>query len=146
MWEGAKGQPGIPVALGYRVTMTDSNGYYKFTRLPKGKHIVKAINKYFDGPKHDMGYKPFDYTPVEYDLDLTSDTSAIDFNAIDLRTFYSISGEIITSDGTGLKDIPLTIGDSTTVSTEDGKFVFPKIEQKRTYTITSSKFVILAKS
>jgi photosystem II stability/assembly factor-like uncharacterized protein len=133
VWEGTKGQHGIPVVLGYRVTMTDSNGYYKFTRVAKGSFTVKAINKYFDGPKHDMGYKPFDYTPVQYDLDLTRDTSGIDFNAIDLRTFYSVSGEIITSEGTGLRNIPLTIGDSTTISTEDGKFVFPKIEQKRTY-------------
>ena len=133
VWEGKKGQQGIPISIGYRVTMTDSNGYYKFTRLPRGNHQVKAINKYFDGPKHDMGYKPFDYTPVQYDLDLTSDTSGIDFNAIDLRTFYSVSGEIVTSGGQGLKDIPLTIGDSSTISTEDGKFIFPKIEQKRTY-------------
>ena len=133
VWEGSKGQPGIPIVLGYRVTMTDSNGYYKFTRVAKGNHIVHAVNKYFDGPNPKYYYKPFDYTPVQYDLDLTRDTSGIDFNAIDLRTFYSVSGEIITSEGIGIKDIPLTIGDSTTVSTEDGKFVFPKIEQKRTY-------------
>jgi photosystem II stability/assembly factor-like uncharacterized protein len=133
VWEGNKGQPGIPVALGYQVTMTDSNGYYKFTKLAKGSYTVKALNKYFDAgnPKYD--YKPFDYAPVQYDLDLSSDTSGIDFNAIDLRTFYSVSGEIITSDGIGLKDIPLTIGDSSTVSIEEGKFIFPRIEQKRTY-------------
>jgi photosystem II stability/assembly factor-like uncharacterized protein len=133
VWEGTKGQPGIPIELGFRITMTDSNGYYKFTRVSSGKHIVKAKNKYHDGDMAEYYYKPFDYTPVQYDLDLTSDTSGIDFNAIDLRTFYSVSGEIITSDGIGLKDIPLTIGDSTTVSIEEGKFIFPKIEQKRIY-------------
>lgn len=133
VWEGTNGQPGIPIIIGNRVTMTDSKGYYKFTRLAKGNYVVRAVNKYFDAgnPKYD--YKPFDYTPVQYDLDLTSDTSGIDFNAIDLRTFYSVSGEIVTSGGDGLKDIPLTIGDSTTISTADGRFVFPKIEQKRTY-------------
>jgi len=133
VWEGTKGQPGIPIELGFRITMTDSNGYYKFTRVAKGKHTVKAKNKYHDGDLVEYYYKPFDYTPVQYDLDLTSDTSSIDFNAIDLRTFYSVSGEIVTSGGDGLKDIPLTIGDSSTISTEDGKFIFPKIEQKRTY-------------
>jgi hypothetical protein len=133
VWEGTKGQPGVPVVLGYRVTMTDSSGYYKFTRLKKGNYTVKALNKYFDGANPKYYYKPFDYTPVQYELDLTSDTGGIDFNAIDLRTFYSVSGEIVTSGGDGLKDIPLTIGDSTTISTADGKFLFPKIEQKRTY-------------
>lgn len=133
VWEGTKGQPGVPVVLGYRVTMTDSSGYYKFTRLKKGNYTVKALNKYFDGANPKYYYKPFDYTPVQYELDLTSDTGGIDFNAIDLRTFYSVSGEIVTSGGVGLKDIQLTIGDSTTISTEDGKFLFPKIEQKRTY-------------
>jgi len=133
VWEGNEGQPGIPIELGFRITMTDSNGYYKFTRVAKGKHTVKAKNKYHDGDLVEYYYKPFDYTPIQYDLDLTSDTSGIDFNAIDLRTFYSVSGEIVTSGGDGLKDIPLTIGDSSTISTEDGKFIFPKIEQKRTY-------------
>jgi len=133
VWEGEKGQLGIPIIIGNRVTMTDSNGYYKFTRVAKGNYVVRAVNRYYDdgNPKYD--YKPFDYTPIQYDLYLTSDTSGIDFNAIDLRTFYSVSGEIVTSGGVGLKDIPLTIGDSTTISTEDGKFIFPKIEQKRTY-------------
>jgi photosystem II stability/assembly factor-like uncharacterized protein len=133
VWEGKKGQPGIPIIIGNRVTMTDSNGYYKFTKVKAGKQIVYAVNKYYDGgnPKYD--YKPFDYTPKEYNLDLTGDTSGIDFNAIDLRTFYSVSGEIITSDGKGLKDIPLTIGDIITISTIDGKFKFPKIESKRNF-------------
>jgi len=131
--EGTKGQPGIPLELGFRITMTDSNGYYKFTGVAKGKHTVKAKNKYHDGDLVEYYYKPFDYTPVQYDLYLTSDTSGIDFNAIDLRTFYSVIGEIVTSGGEGLKNIPLTIGDSTTISTADGKFLFPKIEQKRTY-------------
>ena len=133
VWEGNKGQPGIPIVLGYRVTMTDSNGYYKFTRVAKGNYVVRAVNKYFDKGDPKYYYKPFNYIPQRYDFYLTSDTSAIDFNAIDLRTFYSVSGEIVTSGGEGLKDIPLTIGDSTTTSTADGKFLFPKIEQKRTY-------------
>lgn len=133
VWEGTKGQPGIPIELGFRITMTDSNGYYKFTRVSKGKHTVKAKNKYHDGDLVEYYYKPFDYTPVQYDLNLTSDTNGIDFNAIDLRTFYSVSGEIVTSGGMGLKNILLTIGDSTTISTADGKFLFQKIEQKRTY-------------
>jgi len=136
VWEGTKGQPGIPIELGFRITMTDSNGYYKFTRVSKGKHTVKAKNKYHDGDLVEYYYKPFDYTPVQHDLNLTSDTNGIDFNAIDLRTFYSVSGEIVTSGGMGLKNILLTIGDSTTISTADGKFLFQKIEQKRTYELT----------
>ena len=133
VWEGDKGQAGIPVILGYRVTMSDEDGYYKFTRLPQGKHTVRAVNKYFDGPNPKYYYKPFDYTPEQYEIDLTRDTSGIDFNAIDLRTFYRVSGEIITTGGDGLGDILLTVDDSTTTSTADGKFVFPAIEQKRTY-------------
>ncbi len=133
VWEGDKGQAGIPIELGFRITMTDSDGYYKFTRVSKGKHIVKAKNKYHDGDMIKYYYKPFDYTPEQYELDLTRDTSGIDFNAIDLRTFYRVSGEIITTSGDGLGDILLTVDDSTTTSTADGKFVFPAIEQKRTY-------------
>ena len=133
VWEGDKGQAGIPIILGYRVTMSDEDGYYKFTRLPQGKYTVRAVNKFFDRENPKYYYKPFDYTPEQYEIDLTRDTSGIDFNAIDLRTFYRVSGEIITTGGDGLGDILLTVDDSTTTSTADGKFVFPAIEQKRTY-------------
>jgi photosystem II stability/assembly factor-like uncharacterized protein len=68
VWEGSKGQQGIPVALGYRVTMTDSNGYYRFTQLKKGTYTVKSLNKYFDGANPLYYYKPFEYTPLQYNI------------------------------------------------------------------------------
>ncbi len=139
VWEGSRGQAGIPVRIGLRVTMTDSNGYYKFTRVAKGKHTVQAMNKYFDRNNPKYAYKPFDYTPLQYDLDLVSDTSGIDFNAIDLRTFYSVSGKILTKDANGLKDISLSIDDSTSTSISDGSFIFPKIESNRTFELKPNK-------
>lgn len=139
VWEGTNGQPGIPVSLGYRVTMTDSNGYYKFTQLKQGNYKVRALNKYYDATYPDLQvyyYKPFDYKPMQYDIELTRDTSGFDFNAEDLRTFYSASGYIKDVEGKGKSNITLKIKDSTAVTDSSGMFLFPKIESKRQYDLT----------
>ncbi|MDT3738687.1 MAG: T9SS type A sorting domain-containing protein [Candidatus Kapabacteria bacterium] len=136
VWEGTKGQPGIPVSLGYRITMTNSEGYYKFTQVKKGSYTIKALNKYYDGVNQTYFYKPFDYKPMQYDIELTSDTSGFDFNAEDLRTFYSASGYIKDDKGKGLANITLNIKDSTAVSDSSGIFLFRKIESKRQYDLT----------
>ena len=133
VWEGTKGQPGIPVALGYRVTMTEENGDYKFTRLAKGSYSVKALNKYFDGPNPDYYYKPFDYTPLQYNIDLTHDTTGFDFNAIDLRSFFSVSGNVRDTNGDKISGIEIQIGDSTTTTNSNGFFISNKIESKKQY-------------
>ena len=136
VWEGEKGQPGIPVSLGFRVTMTDSLGYYKFTRVKKGIYSIKALNKYFDDANPTYYYKPFDYEPLQYDIDLTSDTSGFNFNAIDLRTFYTASGYVLNTDSKGIANITFKVADSTAVSDSTGKFFFPRIESKRQYDLT----------
>jgi hypothetical protein len=149
VWEGNKGQPNIPIVMGYRVTMTDANGYYKFTRLKKGSYTVKAMNKYFDGPNVNYYYKPFDYSPLQYEIDLTKDTSGFDFNATDLRTYHTISGYVVDKDGKGLADIDvrfahsvitpdgLGLADTITKTDLSGKFEFLNIESYKTWDITA---------
>ncbi|MBX3042209.1 MAG: T9SS type A sorting domain-containing protein [Ignavibacteriae bacterium] len=148
VWEGDKGQPNIPIFLGYRVTMTDADGYYKFTRLKKGSYTVKAMNKYHDNPLSKFYYKPFDYTPLQYDIELTHDTSGFDFNATDLRTYHTISGYVVDTDGKGMADIDvrfarsvltpdgLGLADTTTKTDISGKFEFLNIESYKTWDIT----------
>ncbi|MBX3045045.1 MAG: T9SS type A sorting domain-containing protein [Candidatus Kapabacteria bacterium] len=136
VWEGEKGQPGIPVSIGFRVTMTDSLGYYKFTKVKAGNYILRALNKHYDGVNQTYFYKPFDYEPLQYDIELTGDTSSFDFNAIDLRTFYSASGYVLDTEGKGIADITFKVADSTAVSESSGKFHFPRIESRRQYDLT----------
>jgi hypothetical protein len=148
VWEGDIGQPNIPVFLGYRVTMTDADGYYKFTSLKKGIYTVKAMNKYYDGGNPLYDYKPFDYSPLQYDIELSHDTTGFDFNATDLRTYHTISGYVIDTDGKGLSDIDvrfarsvitsdgLGLADTITKTDITGKFEFLNIESYKTWDIT----------
>lgn len=124
------GLEGIVITLNtYRITMTDENGFYRFRKLPTGNHIVKAINKYFDDDNPTYYYRPFSFSS-EYDLDLTSDTTEIDFEATDNRNFYSLSGSV-TLDGNGLENILMQYGSNTVTTNEDGFFLFENIEQWR---------------
>ena len=110
--------------------MTDENGYYRFRKLPSGNYIVKAINKYVDhGPNIENFYTPFLFSS-EYNIDLTSDTTEIDFEATDNRNFYSLSGSV-TSNGEGLEDIVMQFGSNTVTTNEEGFFLFESIEQWR---------------
>jgi len=134
VWEGDKGQSGIPISLDtFRVTMTDNDGYYRFENLKVGTYQVRALNKYYDGGNPTYYYKPFDYTPLEYTIELTSDTTGFDFNAEDLRTFYKAEGYIFDDKGLGVPDIFLRTGSSTTTTDESGRFEFPKIESRLTF-------------
>jgi photosystem II stability/assembly factor-like uncharacterized protein len=82
VWDGERGQARIPIALNdYHITMTDKEGYYKFTNLAKGSYTVKALNKYYDGANESYYYKPYEYVPERYSFELYSDTTEIDFNA-----------------------------------------------------------------
>jgi photosystem II stability/assembly factor-like uncharacterized protein len=136
VWEGDKGQAGIPISLDtFRVTMTDKDGYYRFGNLKEGTYQVRALNKYYDGGNPTYYYKPFDYTPLEYNIDLTSDTSGFDFNAEDLRTFYKAEGYIVDDKGQGVPDIFLRTGSSTTTTDDSGRFEFPKIESRLTFDV-----------
>ncbi|MBE2190076.1 MAG: hypothetical protein IAE98_11460, partial [Candidatus Kapabacteria bacterium] len=133
VWEGDKGHAGIPISLDtFRVTMTDKDGYYRFGNLKEGTYQVRALNKYYDGGNPTYYYKPFDYTPLEYNIELTSDTTGFDFNAEDLRTFYKVEGYIVDDKGQGIPDIFLRTGSSTTTTDESGRFEFPKIESRLT--------------
>jgi hypothetical protein len=148
VWEGGKGQPNIPVVMGYRVTMTDADGYYKFTHLKQGSYTVKAMNKYYDGGNTLYDYKPFDYSPLQYDIELSHDTTSFDFNASDLRTYHTISGYVVDTDGKGIADIDvrfarsvitydgLGLADTITTTDSTGKFEFHNIESYKTWDIT----------
>ncbi len=136
VWEGDKGQAGIPISLDtFRVTMTDKDGYYRFGNLKEGSYQVRALNKYFDDANPTYYYKPFAYTPLEYNIELTSDTTGFDFNAEDLRTFYRVEGYVVDDKGQGIPDIFLRTGSSTTTTDESGKFEFPKIESRRVFDV-----------
>jgi hypothetical protein len=149
VWLEGSGQSGVSIFLNdYRVTMTDADGYYKFTRLKKGTYTVKAMNKYHDNPLSKFYYKPFDYSPTQYDIDLTSDTSGFDFNATDLRTYHTISGYVVDTDGKGMADIDVRFGkytitydglgiaDTLTKTDSSGKFEFLNIESYKNWDIT----------
>lgn len=124
------GLEGVAVTLNTnRITMTDENGYYKFRKLPNGNHIVKAINKYYDDNNPTYYYKPFSFSS-DYNINLTSDTSNIDFQATDNRNFYSLSGSV-SSNGVGLENIVMQFGSKTVTTNEDGYFLFEKVEQWR---------------
>ncbi|MDT3738890.1 MAG: T9SS type A sorting domain-containing protein [Candidatus Kapabacteria bacterium] len=149
VWLDGNGQPGVSIFLNdYRVTMTDSSGYYKFRRLKQGSYKVQAKNKYIDNPQFTYFYKPFDYTPTQYEIDLSHDTSGFDFNAIDLRTYHTISGYVLDKDGKGLANIVvrfapstttadgLGLADTTTTTDVTGKFEFAGVESYKYWDIT----------
>jgi hypothetical protein len=136
VWEGDKGQAGIPIAIGYRVTMTDENGYYKFTQLPKGNYKVRALNKYYDDVAHPAYYyKPYAYHPEQHEFELTGDTTGIDFNAEDIREYYDLFGSVVDKDGKGIEGIELQMGDSLSKTDIDGQFEFIRLEKKQ-YNVT----------
>lgn len=107
--------------------MTDENGFYRFRKLPNENHVVKAINKYFEG--NQTKYEPFLFSS-EYNINLTSDTTNIDFEATDNRNFYSLSGSV-TLDNKGLENIVMQFGSNTVTTNEDGYFIFDSVEQWR---------------
>jgi photosystem II stability/assembly factor-like uncharacterized protein len=142
VWDGNKGQSGIPIALNtYRITMTDENGYYKFTNLAQGTYSVKALNKYFDGPNELYYYKPYKYEPEQYDFELAKDTTGIDFNAVDIRNYYTLSGSVLDEKGDVIEGVEIQYNNyiynviSKTTNTDiDGKFNFENLEERR-YTL-----------
>ena len=149
VWLDGNGQPGVSIFLNdYRVTMTDSSGYYRFTQLKKGSYKVQAKNKYIDNPQFTYYYKPFDYTPVQFDIDLTSDTNGFDFNATDLRTYHTVNGYVFDNDGKGMAYIivrfarstttadGLGLADTTTTTDSSGKFEFQGVESYKYWDIT----------
>lgn len=150
VWLGDKGQSGVSVFLNdYRVTMTDSLGYYRFKQLKQGLYSIQAKNKYIDNPQYTYFYRPFEYSPTLYTINLTSDTIGFDFNATDLRTYHTISGYVVDKDGQGLADIDvrfahsvitadgLGLADTITKTDATGKFEFDNIESYKTWDITA---------
>ena len=130
VWNGNKGQPGIPIVNGYQVTMTDSFGEYKFSHLRDGIYTVKAHNKYFDGRNPSYYYRPYLYNPEQYEINLSSDTTGFDFNAEDIRDFFVISGDIRDKEGNKLSDIEVQIGEHKVTTDSLGYYSFLKSENK----------------
>jgi hypothetical protein len=119
----------IPIRLNSnRITMTDKEGNYKFTKLSHGSYTVNCLNKYYDGANPLYYYEPFLYSPV-HTFDLTTDTSGIDFLASNIRGSSEVTGSII-KNGTGLANIEvLLVGDKLHKDTtnEDGFYSFQNI-------------------
>jgi len=144
VWNGENGQARIPIALNdYHITMTDKDGYYKFTNLASGAYTVKPLNKYFDGPNELYYYKPFEYSPEKYSFELTNDTTGIDFNAVDLRVYFDIQGQITDSNNVPLQGIQLMaqnylyyVDTLRTLTDDNGNFSFNALEGKRSWGIT----------
>ncbi len=120
----------IPIRLNnYKITMTDEEGNYKFTKLAQGHYTVTALNKYVDsGPRIESFFEPYLYSP-EYSFELTKDTSGIDFIANSNRGSSEVTGSIILN-GNGLANIEvLLVGDKLYKDTtnEDGFYTFQNI-------------------
>ena len=118
----------IPVALDNRITMTDENGYYKFTQVRGTNFELKVLNKYFE-------YFPFSYTPSKINVSITNDTT-INFSSDDLREFYNFSGSVLIGNE-GLENIGVELlkVDSKSIKTrdtvytnEDGFYIFENKE------------------
>jgi len=110
----------IPVALDNRITMTDSNGYYRFTKVRGTNFELKVLNKYYN-------YIPYAYEPNIIKPTITKDTM-FNFVATDIRNYYNVSGSIIL-ENKGLKDIIMQLGSNTVTTDEDGFYNFENIEE-----------------
>jgi len=130
VWEGKSGQSGIPILNGYQVAMTNINGYYKFQKLSKNTYNIRAINKYFDGANPKYYYRPFLYSPANYSIELSSDTSNFDFNAEDIRNNFTISGIIKDKEGKILSDIEVKLGENIIKTDSLGIYTYFKGENK----------------
>jgi protocatechuate 3,4-dioxygenase beta subunit len=113
--------------------MTDEEGNYKFTKLPSGEYTITALNKYFDAGTQ-YKYEPYLYSP-KHIIELTKDTSGIDFIATDNKEYYSVSGKV-SSDEEGINllegvtiEIKNELNSQTTTTNEDGFYIFEKVEK-----------------
>ncbi len=125
------GIPLVPVAIGLRLTMTDSLGYYKFTRLPAGKHIVKVLNKYLDldVKKFLDSYRPYIFSPDSIELALTDDSCGVNFTATQNLKYYTLSGKILdTLDHQPVQGIKVKLNELESITDENGIFTFPDLE------------------
>jgi hypothetical protein len=88
-----EGAPIVSVALGNRICMTDSTGYYHFSRVAPGQHRLRVLNKYYSGTQHpDWVRRPYLFEPEQgVELSLTGDT-VIDFTAVP-NVIKSVAGE-----------------------------------------------------
>lgn len=98
IFEGDKPQKHIPIALDNRITITDENGFYEFTRVRGRAFELKPLNKHYN-------YTPYIYEPDSLNITITKDT-VINFQAIDNRVFHNMSGNVY-SDLEVLADIPV---------------------------------------
>ncbi|MBS4001079.1 MAG: hypothetical protein KGZ71_11420 [Desulfobulbaceae bacterium] len=130
VWDGNEGQPGIPIANGYQVTMTDKDGYYRFDKLKESSYDIKAINKYFDLPNIKYYYRPYLYSPKMYEIELTSDTTGFDFNAEDIRSNYTLMGIIKDNKGAILANLVVQIGEYKVKTDSTGNYAYYKAEPK----------------
>ncbi len=77
---------------------TDENGHYEFTGLEDGTYSLKLYSN--------------DYVFVQDTTDVTiegNDVTVQDIQALNDYTYYSVSGKVVDSHGTGLPDVPISV-------------------------------------
>ncbi|GAB5466214.1 MAG: hypothetical protein Kapaf2KO_16500 [Candidatus Kapaibacteriales bacterium] len=113
----------IEVSSGSATETTDANGEYLFEDLGAGIYTVTPISP---------GYN---YTPEEYTIDLSSDTTGFEFEATSSTTaIYTLSGTI-TENGNPLRNIEVSIGSATDTTDANGEYLFEDLEAG-SYTVT----------
>ena len=126
--EGNKPQKHIPIALDNRITITDENGFYEFTKVRGRTFELKPLNKHFN-------YTPYIYSPDSLNITINKDT-VINFQAIDNTVFHNISGNVY-KDWEGLPNIPVVSYNNrvydTVYTNEEGFYHFDNIEEGFNY-------------
>ncbi len=132
------GQGQIPVLIGNRVTMTDDDGYYRFSRLAPGNYTVRAMNKFIDRNPGSIEYnKPFIYTPDSIEVEVTDVVCDLDFTAKDNRKYYFIRGYIFDSDPDShfLSGVTIHINEHTIKASHIGYYLHGMLESHKMYNI-----------
>jgi len=105
--------------------LSDSQGNFRFSRLPTSGRYAVAVNK---------THLTFDPASQTF-LHPTTDQNVV-FNGSLNR--HTISGRIVKTDGSGLSGITVKLVQSTTTVTtdEDGNYAFPNLVEGDNYTVT----------
>lgn len=123
----------IPVSLDkFRITMTDEDGYYKFTKVSPGSHTITCLNKYIDsGPNEEYHFEPYLYSPT-HEIDLINSANDVDFEAL-YSTFTNWIYGYVYLDGEPLEGIEICLDSIengkkyTLISDFDGYYKFDSI-------------------
>jgi len=91
---GGTGVAGVSVSDGTRTATTDSNGNYTLSNVPSGSYTLT--------PTHSN----YSFSPTTLSVTVSGNVSGRNFTATPL--FYSVSGRISTSAGTGVAGVVVT--------------------------------------